>query len=62
MPVKTRNMTRLLADAAMKNIIMIDFDDATREWRRNKQILPNGCFSYIIGNDLTNKNNKKSSQ
>ena len=28
----------------MKNII--DFDEASREWRKNKKTLKNGCFSY----------------
>ena len=63
MPVKTRNMTRILADTAIKNIYMIDFDNASREWRRNKNILPNGCFSYKIQDtNIVNKDFKKYAQ
>ena len=63
MPVKTRNMTRLLADTAIKNITMINFDDASREWRQNKHSLPNGCFSYKIQDtNIVNKDCKKYAQ
>lgn len=24
----------------------IDFDDASKQWRKNKQYLGNGCFQY----------------
>lgn len=28
------------------NTIKIDFDEASKEWRKNKRYLGNGCFEY----------------
>lgn len=32
----------------------IDFDEASREWRKNKRALPNGNFEYICNYIHTN--------
>jgi len=52
MPVKTRNMVRMLSNS-VKNFstvgfdeIDINFDEASELWRQNKTALPNGCFKY----------------
>jgi len=29
-----------------KYVVDIDFDEASREWRRNKRSMGNGCYSY----------------
>ena len=51
----TRNQTKVRQEQYVKrkmNDINIDFDEASREWRKNKNILKNGMFSY-----KKNKNN-----
>jgi len=30
----------------MELTVNIDFDEASRAWRENKNVLKNGCFSY----------------
>jgi hypothetical protein len=30
----------------INNTFLIDFDEASREWRKNKRYLGNGCFEY----------------
>ena len=49
----TRNQTKSRQEQIMKREmndinmdINIDFDEANREWRKNKNILKNGMFSY----------------
>jgi hypothetical protein len=29
-----------------KQTVDVDFDGASREWRKNKQSMGNGCYSY----------------
>jgi len=29
--------------------VIIDFDEASAEWRRNKKSLSNGTFAYVCG-------------
>jgi hypothetical protein len=52
LPNKTINMkTEYTVD--------IDFDEASREWHRNKKKLNNGCYSYICSHMLSNGNSCK---
>ena len=61
MPVKTRSMLRLIAENTIKCSSTIefgiDFDEASVAWRQNKNVLPNGCFSYK-NKELSNKSTK----
>lgn len=50
----TRNQSKIRTMGLIKREINvnIDFDEASREWRKNKNILKNGMYSY-----KKNKNN-----
>ena len=47
----TRSQSKLREQECMKRemIVNIDFDEASREWRKNKNILKNGMYSYKKG-------------
>ena len=50
----TRSQSKVREEEMLKREINvnIDFDEASREWRKNKNILKNGMYSY-----KKNKNN-----
>jgi hypothetical protein len=47
----TRSQSKLREEEMLKREINvnIDFDEASREWRKNKNILKNGMYSYKKG-------------
>jgi hypothetical protein len=60
MPVQTRNMVRrLIIENTKKCSSTIDFDEASNAWRQNKNVLPNGCFSYKEPSPLLTKKKVK---
>ena len=46
MPVQTRSMKRLMENILPMSLPQIDFNAASKEWRKNKIAGPNGTFKY----------------
>ena len=36
------------------NLVIIDFDEASRQWNANKKKTSNGCYKYVCGAQLLN--------
>jgi hypothetical protein len=56
--MKTRSQTRSQTSKIMYEVV-INFDEASNEWKSNKKYVGNGCYKYICNKLLKNGNNCK---